>query len=97
MAPGKNTPGGRPDLFHRDGVFYARLTASITGEPLEVALHGITSEEHARAAAGALMLLDPSPPIAQEAKILSIRRARSRADSRSDDWLDGCSEVAQPE
>ena len=35
--------------------------------------------------------------VSQDANILSIRRARSRADSRSDAWSEGCSEIAHPE
>lgn len=43
------------------------------------------------------LLGDPKPARrSQEAKILSIRCARSRADSTSAAWLVGCSEIPQP-
>lgn len=38
-------------LFKREGLYYAIVQSSVFTEPLEIALHGINSEEEARAAA----------------------------------------------
>lgn len=42
------------DLFRRDDLYYVRLQHSRLEEPLEIALHGVVSEEQARAAIEAL-------------------------------------------
>jgi hypothetical protein len=44
----------RGDLFKRDGLYHVRLYLPDSEEPIEVALHGISSEEHARAVLDAL-------------------------------------------
>lgn len=41
-------------VFEKGGVYYARLRPSSAGELMEIALHGIISEEQARAAVQAL-------------------------------------------
>ena len=46
-------------LFKRDGVYYTHVRHSTAGEPIEIALHGVTSEEQARAAAEALAAFPP--------------------------------------
>lgn len=61
VMPSETKPRRQPDLISKNGVFYARLGHSTTGEPLDVALHGISSEEQARAAAQVLMLFGRSP------------------------------------
>jgi hypothetical protein len=44
----------RGDLFKKDGLYHVRLYLPDCEEPIEVALHGIVSEEHARAVLDAL-------------------------------------------
>lgn len=44
----------RGDLFKRDGLYHVRLHLPDNDEPIEVALHGVSSEEHARAVLDAL-------------------------------------------
>jgi hypothetical protein len=41
-------PDERGDLFKRDGLYHVRLNLTDSEDPIEVALHGISSEEHAR-------------------------------------------------
>ena len=40
-----------PEIFSRCGIYHVRVNASITGETIEVALHGISSLEEAHTAA----------------------------------------------
>ena len=40
-----------PEILFRCGIYYVRLTASSTGETIEVALHGISSRAEAHTAA----------------------------------------------
>lgn len=42
------------NVFMKDGVYYARVKPSIAGDSLEIALHGVSSEEQALAAIAAL-------------------------------------------
>jgi hypothetical protein len=54
LALSEPTTDERGDLFRRDGLYYIRLQCSRFEEPLEIALHGVVSEEQARAAIEAL-------------------------------------------
>ena len=49
-------------LFKKDGVYYTQVRHSTAGEPIEIALHGVTSEEQARAAIDALAPSAESTP-----------------------------------
>ncbi len=48
-------PAAGPDLLKRDGLYYARVQPSFSDGPMEIALHGVASEEQARAALNALV------------------------------------------
>lgn len=47
----------RGEVFRKDGLFYARLERLFDSEPLEVVLHGVVSEDQARAALDVLSTL----------------------------------------
>lgn len=48
------------DVLNRDGVYYARLALG-AGEPVLIALHGISTETEARQALSSFSTLRPSP------------------------------------
>ena len=54
LSPPEAAPDERSNLFKRDGLYHVRLYLPDSEEPIEVALHGIASEEHARAVLEAL-------------------------------------------
>jgi hypothetical protein len=54
VAPPEPKSDEHGDLFKREGLYYVRLRCSGFNEPLEIALHGVVSEEQARVASKAL-------------------------------------------
>lgn len=48
-------------LFTREGVYHVRVQHSTSGEPIEIALHGIATEEQARIAIAAMTASESEP------------------------------------
>lgn len=63
VIPPDVSPEELLNLFKREGLYYARVKYSAGSEPLEIALHGISSEEQARAAVEVLTSFAPGETI----------------------------------
>jgi hypothetical protein len=63
IMPPATLSKNRVDLYVREGVYYARVQHAPSSEEIEIALHGIISEEQARIAVEAMSACSAGEPV----------------------------------